>query len=131
MEIDSGYLEKVEFSATANNVNSTGKMTMVYSGLTANILKKKADDKDKFLSFFSNSVVRSSNPGKNGKLRTAQMGFDRVEYKGFGNFVWKTLQTGIVNTVLPTGKSEKQVKDAAKSSDKSNNKQQKKGKKKK
>jgi len=31
------------------------------------------------------------------------MNFDRVSYKGFGNVLWKTLQSGIVNTIAPFG----------------------------
>lgn len=118
MIIKSGVVDMVTFSATANNTLSTGKMTMVYSGMVAEALKKNDDGKGKFMSFLANTVVHSSNPGKREKLRIAQMGFERVEYKGFGNFVWKTLQTGIVNSVLPTGKSEKQVKEVAKTADK-------------
>jgi hypothetical protein len=106
-------------------------MTMVYSGLTAEALKKNEKDKGKFMSFLANTVVFSSNPNKREKLRVAQMGFERVNYKGFGNFVWKTLQTGIVNTVLPTGKSEKQVKEVVKTAEKQTKQERKEEKKKK
>lgn len=131
MVIKSGVADMVTFSATANNTLSTGKMTMVYSGLVAEALKKNEEEKGKFMSFLANTVVHSSNPGKREKLRIAQMGFERVEYKGFGNFVWKTLQTGIVNTVLPTGKSEKQVKAVAKTAEKQTRQERKDEKKKK
>jgi hypothetical protein len=39
------------------------------------------------------------------------MEFERVPYKGFGNFVWKTLQSGIVATVTPTGKKVRTTKE--------------------
>ncbi|HEY9115871.1 MAG TPA: hypothetical protein VIN10_14325 [Bacteroidales bacterium] len=131
MIIQNGVVDMVTFSATANNTLSIGKMTMVYSGLVAEALKKNEKDKGKFMSFLANTVVHSSNPNKREKLRIAQMGFERVEYKGFGNFVWKTLQTGIVNTVLPTGKSEKQVKEVAKTAEKQTRQERKEEKKKK
>ena len=131
MIIQSGVVDMVTFSATANNTLSIGKMTMVYSGLVAEALKKNEKEKGKFMSFLANTVVHSSNPNKREKLRIAQMGFERVEYKGFGNFVWKTLQTGIVNSVLPTGKSEKQVKEVAKTAEKQTKQERKEEKKKK
>jgi len=131
IKVETGDLKIINFHASANNTLSTGKMTMIYSDLTAEVLKKNVDDKGKFLSFLANTVLLSSNPNKNGKLRIAQMGFERVMYKGFGNFIWKTLQTGLVNTVLPTGKSEKQVKEVAKTSEKQSKKEQRENKKKK
>lgn len=103
-----GDLNEITFSGSANPRTSTGSMTMIYSDLEAEVSKKDPEkDKSKFLSWVANTVVHASNPGKNNKLRTANMQFDRVMYKGFGNFVWKTLQSGIVTTVTPTGKKTK------------------------
>lgn len=124
--IDSGVVDMVTFEAKANNTFSTGTMKMVYSGFKAKAMNKKDDEKeDKFLSFLANTVVFRANPNKQEKLRVAEMGFERVMYKGFGNFVWKTLQTGIVNTVLPTGKSKKEVKEVMKKSEKQTKKEKK------
>ena len=131
IKIDSGYLEKMTFKAKANNFSSTGEMTFIYNNLTANVLKKNEEDKGKFLSFVANTALHTSNPGKNGKLRVAQMSFERVEYKGLGNYLWKTLQTGIVNSLLPTGKNEKKDYKVEKTSGKQSKKEQKTEKKKK
>lgn len=103
-----GNLKEINFSGSANAKYSNGEMTMLYSELEAEVVKKDPEkDKNKFLSWLANTVVHAFNPGKNNKLRTASMGFERVSYKGFGNFVWKTLQTGIVTTITPTGKKVK------------------------
>jgi hypothetical protein len=83
-------------------------MTMLYDGLAAEVVKKDQQSKNKFLSWAANAVLKTSNPGKNGKTRVVVIGFERVMYKGLGNFLWKTLQTGITSTITPTGK---QVKD--------------------
>lgn len=131
MRIDSGYLEKMTFKAKANNISSTGEMTFIYNNLTANVLKKNEEDKDKFLSFLANTTLYTSNPGKKGKLRVVQIGFERVEYKGLGNYLWKTLQTGIINTLLPTGKNIKKENKVGKTSNKQITKNQKTEKKKK
>jgi hypothetical protein len=100
-----GDLKGITFSGSANSTNSKGEMTMLYDNLQAEVDKKDPEkDKNKFLSWIANTVVHTSNPGKNNKLRIASMEFERIPYKGFGNYVWKTLQSGIVATVTPTGK---------------------------
>jgi hypothetical protein len=102
-----GNIISIDFSGSANAYYSGGQMTMKYKDLEAEIFKKEENESNKFLTWVANSAARNNNPGKNGKLRVAQMQFDRVMYKGFGNFMWKTLQSGIVNTISPAGKSEK------------------------
>ncbi len=106
VEFEKGVLDKLVFSANASPKASSGQMTMLYHDLEAKVIaKKEKKDEDKFLSWVANSVVKKSNPGKNGVVRTVAMSFERIPYRGFGNIAWKTLQSGIVNTVSPVGKS--------------------------
>ena len=107
IEVKAGKLNSIVFNGSANDHFSKGKMTMKYKGLVAEVYKKQSKDKNKFMTWVANSAVHSNNPGKKGKLRVAHMEFERVMYKGFGNFIWKTLQSGLVNTVSPAGKHEK------------------------
>jgi len=100
-----GKLNSLDFQASATSTTSKGEMTMLYENLDAEITKKETKDKNKFLSWAANTVIRTGNPGSNGKIRVAEMSFDRTMYKGFGNFFWKTLLSGIVNTVSPAGKN--------------------------
>ena len=119
----SGHLNELSFSGSGSSRYSGGEMTMLYTDLNAEVVKKNQKDKSKFLSWAANTVIHTSNPGKNNKLRVAQMEAERVIYKGFGNIVWKALQSGIVNSVTPTGKikkapKEKKKKESATTSDK-------------
>ena len=34
--------------------------------------------------------------------------FERVPYKGFSNLIWKSVMSGMVNTVSPFGKQKKE-----------------------
>ena len=111
-----GRLNKLTFKGSANDRVSTGQMTLLYKDLEATVVKKDKVSKSKFLSWAANSFMRKSNPGKNGKTRVVQMGYDRDMYKGFGNFMWKTLMIGLVNTISPAGKSVKKEEKASKSS---------------
>ncbi|MCB2207538.1 MAG: hypothetical protein KQH67_04520 [Bacteroidetes bacterium] len=106
-----GQLDNINFSGSASPRFSKGEMTMLYHDLEAEVSKKDLLNTNKFLSWVANAVLYTSNPGKNTDIRVVQMEFERVPYKGFGNVVWKTLQSGIVNTVLPTGKTINEEED--------------------
>ncbi len=114
VKFNSGHLNEISFSGSGNSRYSRGEMTMLYTNLDAEVVKKNQKDKSKFLSWAANTVIHTSNPGKNNKLRVAHMEAERVIYKGFGNIVWKTLKSGIVNTVKTTGKIKKAPKEKKK-----------------
>jgi hypothetical protein len=105
LKFENGQLDNINFSGSASPRFSKGKMTMLYNDLEADLSKKDFENKNKFLSWLANAVLYTSNPGKNTEIRIVQMEFERVPYKGFGNLMWKTLQSGIMHTVLPTGKT--------------------------
>ncbi len=105
LKILKGKIESLSFQASANNFNSNGTMKFAYHDLEAEVFKPKNTEKSNFLSWSVNNLIHKSNPGKNGELREATMNFDRVIYKGFGNFLWKTLQNGLVNSMAPFGKT--------------------------
>lgn len=109
LKILKGEIESLSFKGSANNYYSNGTMKMVYHDLRAEVFKRKKTDKSGFLSWSVNNLIHRSNPGQNGELREATMKFERVLYKGFGNFLWKTLQNGIVNSIAPFGMTTEKV----------------------
>ena len=115
IKISNGYLDGLVFDASADNYSSYGEMTMLYHDLETNILKSETDKrKSLFKSWGVNKIVHKGNPGKNEKVREVIMSFDRVEYKGLGNYLWKTIQSGLVNSISPTGKKTSDYKDQQK-----------------
>jgi len=102
-----GELESIQFKGSANYSVNAGEMTMLYTNLKAEISGKDFKNTNKFITWAANAALLNSNPGKNGKTRVAQMYTERVAYKGFGNFMWKTLQNGISSTVFPFGEIDK------------------------
>ena len=103
LNVLNGQIENISFQGSANNFTSKGSMKMLYHDLEAEVFKKKTAEKNDFLSWPVKNLVHKSNPGNNGEVREATMKFERVMYKGFGNFLWKTLQNGIVNSIAPFG----------------------------
>lgn len=109
LKIYHGQIDKLSFQASATNYNSQGTMKMYYHSLEADVYKMKKNEKNKFLTWSVNNLIYDSNPGHNGELREGMMKFERVIYKGFGNFLWKTLQNGIVNSIAPFGMTKEKV----------------------
>lgn len=103
LKVLEGRLDHLSFQGSANNTHSKGTLKMLYHDLEAEVFKTHSTEKNNFLSWSVNNLVYHSNPGPNGKEREAVMEFERVMYKGFGNFVWKSIQSGIVNTIAPFG----------------------------
>lgn len=103
LKILRGQIESLSFQASANNYSSKGTMRFAYHDLEAEVFKQKNTGKNNFLSWSVNSLIHKSNPGSNGELREAILNFERDIYKGFGNFLWKTLQSGLVNSIAPFG----------------------------
>ena len=125
-----GHLDGITFKGSANPYFSKGEFTMLYTNLKAEVIKKDQVSKNKFATWAANAALRNANPGKNGTTRVAEMEFERVIYKGFGNIVWKTLQSGITNTISPVGKNVKEDKSKKKAQKKADDPEQKQKKKK-
>ncbi len=103
LKILNGNLDRLSFKAKANNYSSSGTMRMLYHNLEATVYKKESNEKSKFLSWAVSTVLHNSNPVKNKKVRVATMYRKHDIYIGFGGYLWKTLQSGIVNTLSPAG----------------------------
>ena len=115
IKFNGGRLNSLKFYAHANPNAAVGQMTMLYNDLEAEISKKASGERSNFLSFGANTVLRVSNPSKKGKTRTSIAKTDRVAYKGFGNLLWKTVQSGLINSILPMGKSHNEEKNTKES----------------
>ncbi|PLX11686.1 MAG: hypothetical protein C0598_07595 [Marinilabiliales bacterium] len=105
IKFKTGILNELQFSVKASPRRSEGEMLMLYEQLEAEVTKSKVEETDKTLSWLANLVLPSSNPSKRGKVKTAKIEFERVSYKGIGNLFWKSLQSGLVNTISPIGKT--------------------------
>ena len=106
MKFSKGHLTGMSFNVSGSPNASKGEMTMTFKDLEVDIFKKDLTE-NKTVSWLANTVVKSSNPNNRGTLKVAEINFDRVMYKGFGNYLWKSIESGIVNSVIPFGKRHK------------------------
>lgn len=110
-KIEQGALQSVKFKAYGNPQGTKGNMTMLYSGVKADFFKSKEDkkgEKNIAVSWLTNTVVATQNPTLKGKVKVALIEFKRVPYKGFGNLIWKSFMSGMMNTMIPFGKQLKE-----------------------
>ncbi|MEA3479671.1 MAG: hypothetical protein U9R60_15915 [Bacteroidota bacterium] len=117
VDVNSGQIDDLSFTASANRYVGKGSMNFLYNSLTIDVLKEK-DGKIKrrwFISTIATSFVKNENPSPNKPVRVAPMYFDRDMNKGIINFLWKTIFSGIKETLLPSkqkdnnqGKSKKE-----------------------
>ncbi|MBU2651549.1 MAG: DUF748 domain-containing protein [Bacteroidetes bacterium] len=106
IRFESGLLDSVYFEARANNQYASGLMNMLYQDVSVSLLNKKRPDMHKqgFLSFMANTVIHKSNlPGEDHN-RVAEMYFQRDQNKGLINYLWKTVFSGMKNSMQPGGK---------------------------
>ena len=103
LKFEGGVLDKLTFKGTADTTHSAGVMEMLYHGIDIQALKKKGQQKNRFLSWGVNSLVRKNNPriGKDKSAKKVCLFFRRDMEKGLGNFFWETIFSGIKATLLP------------------------------
>ena len=106
VKFESGRLDSLNFHFRGNATKSVGELTMLYTDLEMEIYLDD-DIENKALSWVSNSFIKKSNPSKRGRTVVSEIDFERIKYKFFGNFLWKSIQSGIVNSLVPFGSRKK------------------------
>ena len=104
IKIQSGHIQKMNFSAHFNNQVSGGEMKLYYDDLSFSIFKENSKSgkkrKRKLLNFVAKSfIIADANPNKKGEFRTAEMAFERDKNKGLFAYIWKTLFSGFKDTI--------------------------------
>jgi len=99
-----GKLNRMTFDFRANDNTSKGWMEFLYQDLDVVLLKKDPGKEYGFLSFLANTMTLSNNPAPGRDLKTVEIGFERDKNKGIIGYIWKTIQSGMVRTIVPTKK---------------------------
>lgn len=107
VEIDHGVLNGLKFNFKGNDNLAKGDVEFLYDDLKIKLLKlndsNTAFRRKTVMSFIANKFVKNNNPA-NGKKRSYIVQFDRDPYKSFFNLIWKTIFTGIQETLGLPGK---------------------------
>ncbi len=108
----SGIIDSVIFKGMGNQDAASGMFEMRYHDLVVDVTQKRSNNPNKFLSLVANLILRRENPAEGEGVRQVQMQTVRVPYKGFFNMYWKTIESGLLNTLKP-GKRQRMNKDEA------------------
>lgn len=99
VEIKSGKINKMEFSAMANSTSSEGTMKLSYEDLKLIIRDRETEKKKGLQTMLANLfVIKESNP-QNGEFREGEMRFERDKRKQITNFCWKTILSGMKSSI--------------------------------
>ncbi len=106
IKFNGGMVDRMTFDFTANDNTSKGWMEFLYSDLDVSLVRKQSD-KDKnwgFVSLLANAVAVSNNPVKEKEAKIVEIGTERDKNKGLIGYIWKTIQSGMVRTIIPSNK---------------------------
>ncbi|HEY4208121.1 MAG TPA: hypothetical protein VGM31_14955 [Puia sp.] len=99
--MEKGKINHLHFSIRAADSVGVGRITLLYEDLKISMLKKDKEkdrfDKKGLASLFANILIKNSNKADDPRTETAH--FRRILNKSFFNLIWKTLFTGIKQSV--------------------------------
>lgn len=104
MKFNEGKLNRMTFSFSANDNVSNGWMEFLYQDLDVALMKKDTEKEWGFVSTMANTMTLSNNPAPGKNLKIVEIGTVRDKNKGIINYVWKTIQSGMIHTILPIKK---------------------------
>jgi hypothetical protein len=102
ISIESGVLNEINFNFDYTNESSTGNLTINYQNLKINGLKKKKSAIINDLkTFLINTIIKNDKDKSVSTLsRTAPIAFERDKKRQIFNYWWKSLWSGIKDSVL-------------------------------
>jgi hypothetical protein len=110
-----GMIYKLDVDMMGNEDKITGKVSMEYKNLNIDILKSKKPTKSSgFLNTIANGVIIKNNLRTKGKFAIGLVDTDRKKNKSVFNFTWNGIKSGMISTVVPFAKKEKQKKSQKK-----------------
>jgi hypothetical protein len=130
IKFNGGKVNRLTFDFIANDKASTGWMEFLYQDLDVALMKKDDDKEKGFMSTMANTMALSNNPAPGKNLKIVEIGYERDKNKGIINYVWKTIQSGMVHTILPIKKYQINRKKDLKEQDGRKSKEKKRNKKK-
>ena len=101
VSIRSGQVDQFNFNFTGDRNQSTGQLWFGYSDMRISMLELKDGNtkETKFASFIANSFLLKSRNPRGKELLPDQISFQRDEKRSVLNYWWKTIFSGIRNTL--------------------------------
>ena len=101
-----GKVDSMNFSFMADNIKSSGKLTLLYHGLDIAVKNKQTDDttafRERFISFIANIKVLDSNPIKDKNVREGIIDFERDPERFLFHYCYRSILSGITSSLGKT-----------------------------
>jgi len=102
----------------ANNTKATGTMDFRYNNLAIQLNPEHPGTWPRveysLLTEVVNLLLSDSNPAEDGKMKHGIIYFERDQTKGFFNFTWKSILSGIKSSIGVNSKTQKEIKKQTK-----------------
>ena len=93
-----GKIKEVKFTMNGNIRHGKGTFAINYDDLKVDILKKDGKKENKLISAVANMVVKNDTDNK---LKQTNVEVDRIQHKSVFNFLWRFVEQGLKQSVLP------------------------------
>lgn len=93
-----GDIARVEFTFNANSERGKGDFAIKYDNLKVDVYKKDGKDKNGLMSAVGNLLVKNDS---NDELKKTHPEVERKKDKSVFNFLWRFVEQGLKETILP------------------------------
>lgn len=91
-------IKQVKFTINGNREFATGTFAIHYDNMKVAVYKKDGKEKNKFMTAVGNLIVKNDSKDE---LKQTDIRVDRLKDKSVFNFMWRFLQEGLKQTLLP------------------------------
>ncbi len=100
IRISKGFINRVKYQVELNDTLATGTLAAGYRRLRIQVLREEDHEKKKsFLTFLANLIINNRNILDKRKAKTGEVYYIRKEEDSFFKALWKSLSTGLVDTL--------------------------------
>lgn len=100
VRIRKGLINEVDFDVALKDTLATGTLSAGYKRLKIQVLNEEDHRKKRgFLTFLANLILKSRNNIDRKRYKVGEVYYDRQEKDGFMKILWKSLSTGLVDTL--------------------------------
>ncbi len=106
VKITSGIIEDVHFAFDATDNVAKGTLNMAYDDLKVELMNQDGKNQS-LVSLLANGIIKKDNHTDDKNYRTGNIYFERLKDKGFPNYLWKSISSGLVPIVAPIAANKK------------------------
>ncbi|SNR59495.1 hypothetical protein SAMN04488009_2712 [Maribacter sedimenticola] len=101
-----GTIDQMYFTISGDDYTANGDIKMNYEDFKFQVLDKERKGVKKILSFIGNLFINDGSKADEDGFRYGTISTERVQHKSFFNYLWISLQDGLLDVLTGSGKKE-------------------------